>query len=96
MEIKVGGVLFMKSFLIGVKRVFLPTFLVITVSLLNLSYTHTLHSRRYKGHKNSDYKLDSSLSHDDAYIVSGSEDGRICFWDLVEVQLQFTVLALDF
>ena len=41
MEIKVGGVLFMKSFLIGVKRVFLPTFLVITVSLLNLSYTHT-------------------------------------------------------
>ena len=41
MEIKVGGVLFMKSFLIGVKRVFFPTFLVITVSLLNLSYTHT-------------------------------------------------------
>ena len=57
-------------------------------------FSHTLHSCRYKGHKNSDYKLDSSLSHDDAHIVSGSEDGRICFWDLVEVQLQFKVLAL--
>ena len=39
----------------------------------------------YKGHTNSDYKLDSCLSHDDAYVVSGSEDGRVCFWDLVEV-----------
>ena len=41
----------------------------------------------YKGHKNSDYKLDSSLSHDDAHVVSGSEDGRVCFWDLVEVSM---------
>ncbi len=40
----------------------------------------------YSGHKNSDYKLDSCLSHDDAYVVSGSEDGRVCFWDLVEVR----------
>ena len=39
----------------------------------------------YKGHSNSDYKLDSCLSHDDAHVVSGSEDGRVCFWDLVEV-----------
>lgn len=29
--------------------------------------------------------MDSCLSHDDAHVVSGSEDGRICFWDLVEV-----------
>ena len=60
------------------------------------AHTHTLHSRRYKGHKNSDYKLDSSLSHDDAHVVSGSEDGRICFWDLVEVQLQFMVFVCVF
>jgi WD40 repeat protein len=39
----------------------------------------------YKGHSNSEYKLDSCLSHDDACVVSGSEDGRVCFWDLVEV-----------
>lgn len=40
----------------------------------------------YKGHKSMDYKLDSCLTHDDAHVVSGSEDGRVCFWDLVEVK----------
>ena len=30
-------------------------------------------------------KLDSIVYHTDGCIVSGSEDGRICFWDLVEV-----------
>ena len=39
----------------------------------------------YKGHCNSDYKLDSCLSHDDAHVISGSEDGMILLWDLVEV-----------
>ena len=39
----------------------------------------------YKGHRNEDYKVDSCLTHDDAHIVSGSEDGQVCFWDLVEV-----------
>ena len=39
----------------------------------------------YKGHKNEDYKLDSLLSHTDAHVVSGSENGKIYFWDLVEV-----------
>ena len=34
---------------------------------------------------NNDYKLDSVLSHTDGHVVSGSEDGRICVWDLVEV-----------
>ena len=45
----------------------------------------------YKGHTNSDYKLDSCLSHDDAHVISGSEDGRICFWDLVEVHVRWLV-----
>ena len=40
---------------------------------------------RYKGHKGSEYKIDSSLTHDDACIVSGSEDGKMYFWELVEV-----------
>ena len=40
---------------------------------------------RYSGHVNSDYKLDSCLSQDDSHVISGSEDGRVCFWDLVEV-----------
>ncbi|KAJ3408326.1 WD repeat-containing protein 83 [Chytridiales sp. JEL 0842] len=38
----------------------------------------------YKGHKNSEYKVVSTLTNSDAYVISGSEDGRICFWDLVE------------
>ena len=40
---------------------------------------------RYKGHKGSEYKIDSALTHDDACVVSGSEDGKIYFWELVEV-----------
>ena len=40
---------------------------------------------RYTGHKGSDYKIDSMLTHDDACVVSGSEDSKIYFWDLVEV-----------
>ena len=51
-------------------------------------------SYSYKGHKNSDYKLDSCLSHDDAHVVSGSEDGRVCFWDLVEVSLSICLYCL--
>ncbi len=42
--------------------------------------------RRYKGHVNNQYKIASSLSNTDAYVVSGSEDSRICFWDLVEAR----------
>ena len=41
--------------------------------------------RRYKGHKSSDYKVDSTLTHNDSCVVSGSEDGKIYFWELVEV-----------
>lgn len=37
----------------------------------------------YKGHKNTDYKVDSTLGFDDAIVISGSEDGRIVMWDLV-------------
>eukprot|EP00039_Didymoeca_costata_P032081 m.36750 g.36750 ORF g.36750 m.36750 type:complete len:305 (+) comp9181_c0_seq1:82-996(+) len=41
----------------------------------------------YQGHKNQNYKVDVALSYNDAYVVSGSEDGDICFWDLVEAKL---------
>ncbi|GJP75387.1 hypothetical protein CLOP_g5840, partial [Closterium sp. NIES-67] len=30
------------------------------------------------------YKLEAGLTGDDAYVVSGSEDGRVVAWDLVE------------
>lgn len=40
----------------------------------------------YKGHANQKYKVDSALTNTDAYVISGSEDGSVCFWDLVEVR----------
>ena len=42
---------------------------------------------RFKGHKNSDYKVDSCFTHTDTHIVSGSEDGKIYFWDLIEAKM---------
>ncbi len=41
----------------------------------------------YAGHKNIEYRIDSCMNHNDTHVVSGSEDGKICFWDLVEVML---------
>jgi len=38
----------------------------------------------FKGHQSSTYKIDCCLSHDDKYVVSGSEDGSLFIWDLVE------------
>lgn len=39
----------------------------------------------YKGHKNHQYKIRSCLSNSDAHVISGSEDGKIYMWDLIEV-----------
>lgn len=38
----------------------------------------------YAGHRNTEYKIDSCLTNTDTHIVSGSEDGKVYFWDLVE------------
>jgi len=34
--------------------------------------------------KNVSYKIHSRLSNNDAYVISGSEDGKIYIWDLLE------------
>ncbi|KAJ3062499.1 WD repeat-containing protein 83, partial [Podochytrium sp. JEL0797] len=47
----------------------------------------------YQGHKNGDYKIISTLSNDDAQVWSGSEDGRICCWDLVEGTMEYSIDA---
>ena len=39
----------------------------------------------YVGHVNVSYHVGSCFTNTDAYVASGSEDGRIVFWDLVEV-----------
>jgi mitogen-activated protein kinase organizer 1 len=51
--------------------------------------------RRYKGHVNNQYKIASSLTNTDAYVVSGSEDSRICFWDLVEARTSLSLSLED-
>ncbi|UYV63708.1 hypothetical protein LAZ67_2005380 [Cordylochernes scorpioides] len=41
----------------------------------------------YEGHKNREYRMDSCLSHTDSHVISGSEDGRVYVWELVEGKL---------
>ena len=40
----------------------------------------------YAGHENSQYKLGCCLSHDDALVLCGSEEGSLHVWDLVEAK----------
>ena len=39
---------------------------------------------KYTSHQNDSFKLACALSHDDAHVLCGSEDGSIHIWDLVE------------
>ena len=41
----------------------------------------------FKGHKNTDYKIDSCLSFTDTHVISGSDDGNIYIWDLIEAKI---------
>ncbi|ESO88240.1 hypothetical protein LOTGIDRAFT_193477 [Lottia gigantea] len=41
----------------------------------------------YTGHKNKEYKIDNSLNSKDTHILSGSEDGLVYIWDLVDAKL---------
>jgi mitogen-activated protein kinase organizer 1 len=38
----------------------------------------------YTGHVNTQYKIQGALTNTDAHVLSGSEDGQVYFWDLVE------------
>ena len=38
------------------------------------------------GHQNESFKLSCAFSHDDAHVLSGSEDGSLHIWDLVEAR----------
>ena len=43
--------------------------------------------KRYRGHANQNYRIWSCLGLGDAVIVSGSEDGYLYAWDLLEGKL---------
>lgn len=38
----------------------------------------------YKGHQNSEYRIRSCLGMADSVVISGSEDGKLYAWDLLE------------
>jgi mitogen-activated protein kinase organizer 1 len=40
----------------------------------------------YTGHRNADYKIGCAVLHDDSAVVAGSEDGRLCVWDLADAE----------
>ncbi|KAK9096408.1 hypothetical protein Sjap_021905 [Stephania japonica] len=43
--------------------------------------------QEYKGHTCKSYKTDCCLTNSDAHVVSGSEDGSVFFWDLVDASV---------
>ena len=38
----------------------------------------------YRGHTNNDYRIRSCLGMADSMVISGSEDGKLYVWDLLE------------
>lgn len=53
-----------------------------TIRLMDKGNGNLLQS--YKGHTNKDYRIRSCLGLADSVVVSGSEDGHIYAWDLLE------------
>ncbi|XP_048473880.1 WD repeat domain-containing protein 83 [Rhincodon typus] len=45
----------------------------------------------YTGHRNTDCKLDCCFNESDTHVVSGSEDGLVHFWDLIEGSCTLTL-----
>lgn len=56
-----------------------------TLRLLDRSTGELL--QEYRGHTCKSFKMDSCLTNTDAHITSGSEDGYIYFWDLVDASV---------
>lgn len=53
-----------------------------TVRLIDKENGHVLQS--YKGHVNKDFRIRSCLGMADSVVISGSEDGHLFAWDLLE------------
>lgn len=63
------------------------------VRLMDKSNGQMLQS--YKGHINKAYRIRSCLGLGDAVVISGSEDGSIYVWDLLEAKVCETLSAHD-
>lgn len=53
-----------------------------TIRLMDKGNGQLLQS--YRGHTNKDYRIRSRLGMADSVVISGSEDGTLCAWDLLE------------
>lgn len=49
----------------------------------------------YEGFSSGEYRLWSSLDPNDAYVVSGSADGKLVVWELVEGQIECKLIPED-
>lgn len=73
------------TFLSNDKKCILAGCLDSTLRLIERSTGDLLQD--YKGHLCKSYKMDSCLTNTDAHVVSGSEDGNVFFWDLVDASV---------
>ena len=61
------------------------------VGLIDVESGDTLAT--YRGHVAETAKTECCLTNDDAYVIAGSEDGRVCIWDLVSARLVSEIQA---
>ena len=64
-----------------------------TIRLMDKGNGQLLQS--YKGHTNKDYRIRSCLGMADSVVVSGSEDGHLYAWDLLEGKVIQKIMAHD-
>ncbi|ORE20159.1 WD40 repeat-like protein [Rhizopus microsporus] len=62
-----------------------------TVRLMDKSNGKLLNE--FKGHKHKEYKIESILSNKDEYAITGSEDGKIYIYDVLEAKVLSTIEA---
>ena len=62
-----------------------------TIRLMDKGNGQLLQS--YKGHTNTEYRIRSTLGMADSMVISGSEDGKLYAWDLLEGKVVETMEA---